>query len=364
MERIRLLESKSFANGQPLSIAMPRDTVAKHLKLTLSGSVQCSYSGSPAAFPTNTLDVLLQRAEVVINGSRTVVSTRPWMARMFNFLSSGVAPERRHTTGSAAYAVPRGVDVDAGFTFPTSTQYATLTESVIIPFGMPDKLAVNGGMTYLDLRESRGVSTAELKLSCGSLASLEGSSTTVVVTYANINLTFDVELLEADIFAMGDFKFMDLKQSYSSYQLSAAATDYEITLNRGNKLAGIGILCETNLGSTGSVEAVKKLSNLGLTKIKLLVNGSRIVKSTDFLSLQNENRMKLGVNAAFASNVSPFDGYAYMNLLEDFNLLTALDLSAVDSVKLQISTRAASGSAPYITYPLGIGIQTYEVANV
>lgn len=360
MEQSRKLTTKQWLSGQPVTVDLPISTIIKKIQIDLYGSVQATYSsGSPVAYPTNIMDILLPNISVVVDGSRTVKSIRPYMTKLFNFITSKINPIRRATTGSAAYALPKAVTVDAAFIFPTSTQYATFIESMIINFECPSELALNGQATYLNIF---GKASAEIRFQCGDFANMEGSG--VSVTYANINVYIDTTIVTVDLDP--NTKFLDLRETVRKATYTSQVNNSLEDLPKGNKLVALGLLFESNMSNTGSVEAYHALNNIAGGDLKVIVNGTRIEKASDFLRLQNETRSRFGVNSSFASNVSPLDGYCMINFLENRDLASALDLrqeAGVVDAKLDVTTAVARAAAPYLTYPIQLSMHTIEVAN-
>lgn len=360
MERSEVLKTLTFSDGNPVEVDLPLSCIIKQIIVDIWGSVVATYTGSPVAYPTNIMDILIPNISVMLSNGRTPKSIRPATAHLFNQLMAGVPRIRRATTGAAAYALPKAVDVDAAFTYPTSTQYATFFESLVINFEVPPKLALNGSATYLNLY---GETYASLKFQCGSFANMEGTG--VSVAYSATAVYIDTTLITVN--ENPNKAKLDFRESTKAEQFSAAVSNFMTKIPTGKRLIGIGILAESNMSNTGSVETLHKLSNIALTDLRFFVNTDRVEKTTTFLRLQAENRIKNGINAAFSSNVSPFDGYAFLNFLEGKDLATSLDLrtgKGVADAYLEITTGAARAAAPFLTYPIKATMHIYELADI
>jgi hypothetical protein len=83
--------------------------------------------------------------------------------------------------------------------------------------------------------------------------------------------------------------------------------------------------------------------------------------TTNFKALQAENRMRYGVVAPMASNVSFLDGIAHLNMLARKDISTALDCAPpmVDNVQLFVNTNTASNVS--YTNPVSVTIMTEEI---
>jgi hypothetical protein len=357
-ERQRKLQALTFAENQILSRDLPRDTVLKSLQLRLSGSVVTTFaSGTPVADAQAAFDNIIPRIDVVVDGSRTVKSVRPHLMRMQQLLTTGILGERRSSAAAGA-ATDNLPTVDAGFTYGTTTQITTCAESIIVSFEhVYCDIGIGRESTWLNLK---GVSSAELRLTCAAFSKLLGFGNTAPVVFSSSTFVVDVITREAqDVPA--DVIFSDWKQTTKELTFGAETSDYAIDINRGNRLSGIALFCKDGAAGSGTTATGKVASNLVLTKINLKVNGQSDIKTTDFKALQAEVRGQFGVQAPMASNVSALDGYAYLNLLARKDLTTALDVRppAVDNVQLFVNTNTASNVS--YTNPVSVTIMTEEI---
>src|SRR5262249_1750116 len=140
--------------------------------------------------------------------------------------------------------------------------------------------------------------------------------------------------------------FKDWRQTTKQLTFSAQVTLNPIDINRGNKLQGLMMLTRDGAAGSTTTASGKLASNLVVTNYSLMVNGQSIIKAGDFKQLQAENRIRFGISAAFGSNVSRFDGVAYLDMLSDDgrgDLESALDVRPpkVDNVQLFVDTNTA-----------------------
>lgn len=357
-ERQRQLQALTFAENQILSRDLPRDTVLKEIQLRLSGSVITTFaSGTPVADAQAAFDNIIPRIDVIVGGSRTVKSVKPHLLRAQQLFSSTVLGERRSSAASAA-ATDNLPTVDAGFTYGTTTQVTTCAESILLSFAMVyAEVGMGRESTWLNLK---GVSSAELRLTCASFSSLLGFGNTAPVVYTGSTFIIDIICIEAqDVPA--EIMFSDWKQTTKELTFSAQTSDYAIDINRGNKLSGLMLFTKDGAAGSATTATGKLASNLVLTKLQLMVNGQTQVKTTNFKALQAENRMRYGVVAPLASNVSFLDGIAHLNLLARKDVSTALDCAPpmVDNVQLLVNTNT-SGNVSY-TNPVSVTVMTEEI---
>lgn len=325
-ERQRKLQAIPFVENTTQSRNLPLDTTLKGLQLRLSGSVVTTFaSGTPVADAFSTFDNIIPRIDVIVAGSRVVKSVRPHMLRMQQLNTQKNLPERKSSAGASA-ATGNNPTVDAGFTYGTTGQITTAAESVYLPFEMvycdPGK---GRELTWLNLQ---GQSSAELKLTCASFSTLLGFGNTAPVVYSSSTFQVDVTTVEAQDVPVG-FVGSDWKQTFKEATSTGASSAFVIDLPRGNLLSGIALLTRDGAAGSSTTATGKLRNNLVLGAISLRLAGQTEIKATTFLELQSENRSRFGINAAYASNVSAYDGYAYMSLLQRNNLETALNVMGI-----------------------------------
>lgn len=360
-ERQRVLQQLTFSPSAIISRDLPRDTVLKHLLFRLSGSIVTTFaSGTPIADALSTLDNLVARIDIVVNGSRTVKNVRPHLMHMQQMLTTLIQGERAASAAAAA-ATDNYPTSDGSFSYGTTGQISTVRESVLVSFENV-YARIGKESTWLNLK---GVASAEARLTCGAYASLLGFANTAPVVYTSSTFAIDVITIEAaDVPA--SMPFADWKQTTKELTFAAQTTDYAIDINRGNKLQAIMLFSKNGAAGSTTTASGKLASNLVMTNMTLLVNGSRIIKKTDFKSLQAENRIRFGINAPFAANVARTDGMAYLDLLSDDgrgDLNTALDVRppGVDNVQLMVSTNT-SANTDY-TNPVSLTLMTEEIVQ-
>lgn len=335
-ERQRILQQLPFVASSTISRDLPRDTVLKYLVLTLSGSIQTTFaSGTPVADVDGVFDNLVSEINVVIGGSRVVKNIRPAMLNFQQLLATKIPNVKKASAAASALNVGQAPTADAAFVYGTTTQYTTVRESLLMPF--ENILAVSGReSTWLNLK---GVASAEIRFSTKAFSSLLGYGNTAPVTYGNSTLAIDIQTIEAQDVDAGVY-FSDFKQTQRKIPLSASMSGYLIDINRGNYLQGIMLFAKDGAAGTSTTATGNLASDSMIQNIGLKLNGNIDVKVTTFNLLQDENRSKFGISAPQASNTSKLQGFAYLDLLRNGDLNTALDVRppAVDNVQLSIST--------------------------
>lgn len=221
------------------------------------------------------------------------------------------------------------------------------------------EIGIGREATWLNLK---GVSSAELRLTCAAFSTLLGFGNTAPVVYSASTLLIDIVTTEAQD-VPPNIVFSDWKQTTKEITFSAQTTDFAIDINRGNKLAGLLMLARDGAAGTATTASGKLASNLAVTSLSLKVNGQTDIKSTTYQQLMAENRARYGVNAPMASNVSILDGVAHMSFIARKDITTALPVMPplVDNVQLFVSTNTSSNVS--YTNPVSLTIQTEEIVE-
>lgn len=357
-ESKRKLQSLIFAENTILSRDLPKDTVLKGLQLRLSGSVTTTFaSGTPVADALSTFDNIIPRIDIIVNGSRTVKNVRPYLMRMQQLFYSNTLAERKSSAGASAPA-GNNPTADSGFVYGSTTNLSGVAETVYVPFEMVYcDLGSGRELTYLNLK---GVASAELRLTCAAFTTLLGFGNTAPVAFSASTLAIDIICIEQRDVPY-NFVFSDWKQTTKEITFSAQVTQSSIDINRGNKLTGIMLFARDGAAGSSTTASGKLRSNLALTNLNLKVNGQSDIISTNFLSQQAENRVRYGVNAPYASNVSLLDGVCHMNLISRRDIRTALDVAPpnVDNVQLFVDTSDSTTTS--YTNPISVTLMTEEL---
>jgi len=359
-ERQRKLQALTFAENQILSRDLPRDTVLKSIQFRLSGSVVTTFgSGTPVADAFSTFDNIIPRIDIIVNGGRTVKSVRPHMMRMMQLLLNK-NPGERASSAAASAATDNFPTADGGFAYGSTTNYTTARETIIVPFEhIFCDIGLGRELTWLNLK---GVASAEARLTTAAFTALLGYGNTAPVTYSSSTFQIDIITREAQDIPP-EMAFSDWKQTTKDVPFASETIDYPIDINRGNLLSELFLLTRNGAAGSATTATGKVASNLVLTKLAFKINGQTDIKGSDFKALQAENRTDFGINAAFASNVSVYDGMALMSFLARKDLSTALSLRPpmVDNAQLVVSSNSAANVS--YTNPCIVTVMTGEVVT-
>lgn len=356
----RRIETQSFQPSSVMAFKVPRDSVFKALQVRLIGAIQTDFaSGTPVAEARSPMANLINYIDINANGGTTIKNVTPWMLHIQQLMSSVVFGVRKASAGASAASPSENVTADSKFVYGTDDQYTSIVESVMIFF---ENVMSSDGMKTL--WDTRGLASAEMKLATGAYSSLLGYGNTAPVIYANSTLQVQLSSVETQNIPRNIY-FATWKQTTKSKSFTAQVSDDLVDISRGNFLQGLMIEAHDGAAGSATTATGKLLSNILLTELKLIINGSLYLQNTTFGDLQDKNRNRYGINAPFATNVSLLDGMAYLDLLspksgQKFGSIdSAQDLRApnVDACQLAVST---SSSATY-TSTAYCNIMTNEI---
>jgi|GEM_PF-4419569 len=356
----RQLPSKAFEEASSITLDVPRDSVFKHLQVSLNGSCVTTFgSGTPLSDDTATMNRIINLISVTSNGSYTIKSVTPWMMHVQQLLANGHIGDRRASAGASATSYPTA---DAGFPYGSTTNITSVNESILISF--ENVLAGKGRMQTL--WDTRGLASAEMSLNTNSFSNLLAFGNTAPVVYSSNLFQIEVSTVETQNLPQ-NVKFSSFKQTTKTQDFSAQGTDTLIDINKGNYLQGLMFEARDGASGGATTNAGKQLSNTLVEGMKLILNGVNYLQNTTFKQLQQKNKNRYGLQVPFSGNRSFLDGVAYMDLLtptagEKFgSLATAQNVQApaVDQVQLAVNT---SSSGPY-TSVANLRILTNEIVK-
>ncbi len=361
-EARRRLSPVSFSNSQLRTLDLPRDTVVKRAEIYLNGVFTTGYSsGSPVFSERGIFQRICPRIDVVIDGQRTVKSIDPYMQRYMNNIYSGNYPIRRYDQpGASVTSLLGDTDWVAGtVAYPTDTQYQVIEEALTIHFECPLSYAYD--QRFATLLNIKDVSSAEMRFTMADISNVQSNSTSATVTYAAVDLSFAVTLIENRAIPR-DAQFFDFKETVKRVSYTAEVRESLVDLNRGNGLAGLALMAID--GDTGRTLRDRAIRDLGL-----IVNGQQIIQRTTFNELQKSNASRFGLNDTMISaGQHPARGMAFMNLINGGRIDSALNTSigaGVDQVQLQVSTGStAAPDAVTYTNSLELSVLQQEIASV
>lgn len=359
-ETRRRLAPVSFTASQLQTRDIPRDTVIKRMHLKLEGAFIPTYgSGSPTYSPSGMFERLCGRIDVVIDGQRTVKSISPAMQRGMNSIYFGNPPRRAYANPGATLTTNLGATewVSGTVAYPSSTEYTIIEESICVHFEMPWAYDMGREATYLNVKS---VSSADIRFNFGAFENLQTDGVGATVTYGTSTLAVVPTLVEARQIPSNQ-QFYDFKETVKRETITAEVRDKLIDLPRGNGLAGVMIQVKNGASSLA-------LSDRGLRDIQLLVNGQQVLQRTTFHDLQDDNQLRFGCNDPRASSLHSLQGQAYMNLLLNGDIRTALNTSigaGVDNVSLAVTSAPSSGiDAATYTNGMEVSVLSQEIAAV
>jgi hypothetical protein len=359
IEKTRKLQSVSLTGSGVVTRDLPKDTYIKGINLQLRGSITTTYgSGTPVSRVDGILNSLVSNISVVINGGRTVKSVTPHLTRMQNLFNAGLQSARGSSAAGTESYLPT---TDGTFVFGTTGQLTTVNEAGYIPFEFIwSKKEEERALTWL---KTKGTTSAEIRFNQNAYTSLQSAANTAPVAYSASTLRIDISIVEA-VPTDAELAYVakyDFRQTTKQVPFTAQSTGTQIEINRNASLAGIWLSCNDGAAGSTTTATDRLPSNNLVTDINLKANGTYDAFLSTFLELQQVNRQQYGINAAYASNVTPVDGVAHMNFIKN-SISDAFNTKGLDSLYLYLSTNSAS----FVSYtnPAMVTIQTDEIAEI
>lgn len=359
-EARRRLSPVLYAESTVKTTDLPRDTVIKRIEIDLMGTFVVTYaSGSPVAHSKGVAAQICPRLDVIIDGQRTVKSVDIHMLELMNSLQYGSRPRRAYSTGASITTERAGTESYSGaaFVYPATTQTVLVNEKFILNFENPFAYDMGREATMLNIKN---VSSAEIRYNFAAASNVQrDESSAVAVTYSSLNLHFTPTLVEAREIP-SNAQFLDFKETVKRTSFSSEVRDSLIDLPRGNGLAGLAIMVRDG-------DANRTLVDRGLRDLQLLINGQSIVQRTTFVELQDSNLARYGVYSPLASGVHLLKGFAFMNLLKNGDIRSAINTSigaGVDQIQLAVTTAPTSGNdAATYTNTMEVSVMSMEIAG-
>ena len=357
----RTLATASYSANAAVAIDIPRDTVIKRIEHNFTLGCTATYaSGAFTVSPLACITKVIPNYYLVADGSRNIKVLDLYMSRCMSALAFGSFPRRAYQTGASLLAStlqPTTEHLAGTVAGGATTQDFIYNEIVPVHFENPFAYSVGKSISLL---YTKNLSTCTQTFGFATIDNILNAANAALAFSAitcNVVSTI-VENRDADISA-GAFDFTEtvIRKQYSSQ-----TTLSNIDLNTGNKLTGLGLMVQDG-------GATRLPSDVACTDLNLVVNGATSIQSTNFKRLMNANKSRYSLgDDQFASGVHALNGFAYMNLIKDGNLLSGLDtrlVAGVSQVQLQVSTASSTGVDPATyTNPVQISVLQQQMIPV
>lgn len=357
-EQRRKLPTVKYVPGSTVSVKIPTDTAIKRMIVRLVGSTQCTYTGSPVASPQGYLGRLCNRVSIVANGRDTIKNLNPYMSRCLQLLNKGVAGNRSFSlSASAPTSLIAGTERVQGpaFDYPATTEYLVLNETMEINFEHP--LAYGQGK-QASIFYTKNLSSAEMTFDFAPIERLQQDGGAVSVAYANANFDLEITIIESQsVEEDPKNKFLLFKEVHSVQPIGGQVSDLSFKLTRGNNLTGLSFLALNG-------DSNQSLSDAVIKNLKVLFNSREPVQECSWRGLQDDNRMRYGVDAWKTSGNHPQKGFAHMNFMQYGLAATGLPTQAFNELELRIDSAASTGvDAATYTVPAQLMVVTHELVQ-
>jgi hypothetical protein len=362
-ESRRRLATANYAANSVVQVEIPRDTAIKRLNLFFKLGCTATYaSGSPLLSPLGALAKICPSFSIVADGSRNVKVLDLYMARCMAALAYGGFGRRAYQTGASLLSSTSQPTTEwyggASPAYGATTQDLIIIESIDVMF--ENQFAYERGRA-LSWLYTKNLATCNMYFGFASISNILQDGNAASVTYSNVDVSITPTIIEARDGTPANGAF-DFTETVIRKQFSQQTTQFAVDLNTGNKLLGIGLMARNG-------DSNKSLSDIAVTDLNLVVNGATSIQNTKFRELSNANKQRFSMgDDYFASGTHGLQGFAYMNLMKNGDLLSGLDtrlVAGVSQVQLQVSTASSSGvDAATYTNPVELSVLQQQLIPV
>jgi len=240
---------------------------------------------------------IANQCTVNADGSRNIKIVDLYMQRCMNAIMYGAFPRRAYQTGAALTTTTTECQTEwteSTIGFAATTNDVVVNESVDLCF--ENYFAYEQGRRVSNLY-TKNLSTCTIAFNFVALSNIiQDGYAGVAPTYSNIAITITptiIENREADITSNA----FDFVETYMTKSFTGQTTQFSVDLNTGNRLLGLGLLARNG-------DTYKTLSDIAVTDLSLLINGSTSVFTSNFRQLQNDNQSRYRVTDKYESRVS------------------------------------------------------------
>lgn len=362
-EARRKLSTVTFASNNVASFDIPRDTSVKRMTLFAQLGLTATYaSGSPILSPLGLFARIAPTFTVNADGARNVKILDLYMQRCMNAIAYGAFPHRAYQTGASLLASSRQPTTEwlnnVSPAYGATAQDLIVNEQVNVDFECP---YAYGRGKNVSLLYTKNLSSCIGQFQFASIDNIINTGNAAPVVYTNVDLSIVPTIVEARG-APAQFGSFDFTETVIRRQFSAQTTQFNVDLNTGNRMLGIGLMAQNG-------DTAKSLSDIAVTDLNLLVNGATSLQLTRFKDLMNDAQCRRGIgNDQWVSGDHALEGFAWMNLISFGDIMTGLDTrlaNGLSQLQLQVSTAASTGvDAATYTNPVTLSILQQQLIPV
>lgn len=313
----RKLKGNKFSPSNSLQTPLPVGEVGKGLMVTIGGNFTTNaYTGTVIPHRDGIASALIRAMRVILDGGQPVKGVHPkWMYDLAKYVT-GTLPAQFYKANSSTLGDSPTQGVPSAI---AASQTLSFVECFHIPFELI--LASQPFATFLNLKN---MLDARIEIDTNAFSSLNqgGTSTDFAITAHDINI--EISLLTAP--EMINSSFLTWVQAERNKTYTNAVTFDAIDLDTTGDMAGFFLRIAS--GKSG-VETPINIDDADKVRFQLKIGtvmGSIQVKDFTLRDVMLENLAKTTMS-------TPISGTAYVNLLNNSDLSTALKTSREDGVQ-------------------------------
>jgi hypothetical protein len=336
-QRSSKLQSQKFKENTSMVFPVSAGKVLKGFIVQIKGYVTPTFTGAPVLNQHGIMAALINAISFVDDKGNTYKKVTPeWMRWQARMLLGSPAPEYYKANSTTLTTAPSKGDVTTPFAIGTSTQNVAVFSALEVSF--ENKISSSWAKTFLALRSNI---SSYIQIDTKALKDIEKAIASPLISACTGDIDVEIQLIEAPK-EMSDTPFDVFRQSFIQQRISGQLNSYPIELSRSGSIQGIRIALSQDIGLNRV--SMDVASN---TRLKLIRDGSEIIRDVTLLNLMSENASK-----RFLDDVIP--GTAYMSLLNNQDYNTALPARSFTKLELEVSTDASMTYSPTALLEIGV----------
>lgn len=319
-QRSSKLQAKPFVENTSIQFPVSAGKVLKGFIVQLKGKVTPTFGSAPTPHQHGLMDALIAAITFVDDAGNTHKKVTPeWMRFQQRHLVGAPAPEYYKTNSATLTSSPtKGTDATP-FAFGTTGQDVAFMSAIEVSF--ENKLSTSLAKTFLALR---GNIASYIQIDTRSFKNIEKKGGSAI-TVCTGDVTIEIQLIEAPQ-ELENIPFDVYRQSYIQQNISGQLNSVPLEISRQGRIQALRIALSEGAGLDRI--SADKANNV---RLKLIKNGTEIIRDVTLLNLINEGMVKRNQD-------DMVNGTAMMILLNNSDYDTALPANTFSKLELEITT--------------------------
>lgn len=335
-QRSSKLQPKPFAENTSIQFPISAGKVLKGFIVQLKGKFTPTFASLPTPHQHGIMDALIAAISYVDDAGNTHKKVTPeWMRFQQRYLVGSPAPEYYKVNSNVLTSSPtKGTDTTP-YGFGATGQDVAFMSAIEVSF--ENKVSTSLAKTFNALR---GNISSYIQIDTRGFKNLEkkgGSNLTACIG----DVTIEIQLIEAPK-ELETVPFEVFRQSFIQTNISGQLNSVPLEISRQGRIQGLRIALSEGAGLDRI--SADKASNV---RIKLIKDGSEIIRDVTLLNLIFENMVKRNQD-------DMVNGTGYMTMLNNHDYDTALPANTFSKLELEISTPVDMVYSPSALLEIGV----------